>query len=216
VTFNTKFFAFNIRNTARSACANITLRANKRIDPCGLRRDKLDAQTLRRRIASGCRVLKSLPLLGETMPTNLLSATQLRRRFREHVAAQLYDESGTPPEGLAIYALCDPRDLRHVRYVGQTSSPRRRFLQHLNHAQLWLPDDRPWWVKQPKLRPLYTWMRDLYRDDCRLPVMLVSAWTTTIAEARAAERARIFECLSQRLPLLNVETEILQGRVPLL
>jgi hypothetical protein len=150
------------------------------------------------------------------MTQRLPNATQLRRRFRLHTAAELYDESGMEPRGLAIYTLSDPRDIRDVRYVGQTSAPRRRFLQHLNHAQLWLPDDLPWWVKQPKLRPLYTWARDLYRDELRLPVMVVTAWTVTLAEARVAERARIFECLAQRLPLLNVETEILQGRIPLL
>jgi hypothetical protein len=84
------------------------------------------------------------------------SPAQLRRRFRAHAEAHLYDESGVPPEGLAIYTLSDPRDIRDVRYVGQTSSPRRRFLQHLNQAQFGLPDERPWWVKQPKLRPLHT------------------------------------------------------------
>jgi len=46
--------------------------------------------------------------------------------------------------------------------------------------------------------------------------MVVTAWAATPAEARAAERARIFACLANRLPLLNVETEILQGRIPLL
>jgi hypothetical protein len=144
------------------------------------------------------------------------NSTQLRRRFCLHTKRELYDESGVPPEGLAIYTLSDPRDIREVRYVGQTGAPRRRFLQHLNQAQLWLPDECPWWVKVPKLRPLYTWVRALYRDEGRFPVMVVMAWAATLAEARAAERARIFECLSKRLPLLNVETEILQGRIPLL
>jgi hypothetical protein len=140
------------------------------------------------------------------------SPAQLRRRFRAHAESQLYDESGVPTEGLAIYTLSDPRDIRAVRYVGQTSAPRRRFLQHLNHAQLWLPDELPWWIKRPKLRPLYTWIRELYRDERRLPVMVVTAWTTCVAEARATERVRIFEYLAQRRPLLNVETEILRGR----
>jgi hypothetical protein len=144
------------------------------------------------------------------------SAAQLRRRFRAHAEAQLYDESGVPPEGFAIYTLADPRDIRGVRYVGQTSSPRRRFLQHLNHAQLWLSDELPWWVKQPTLRPLYTWIRELYRDERRLPVMVVTAWATSIAEARVTERARIFEYLGHRRPLLNVETEILRGKTFLL
>jgi hypothetical protein len=152
------------------------------------------------------------PMTGLDLP----SATQLRRRFRLHTAAELYDESGMEPRGLAIYTLSNPRNIREVRYVGQTSAPRRRFLQHLNHAQLWLPDELPWWVKQPKLRPLYTWVRDLYRDEFRLPTMVVTAWTATLTEARAEERARIFEYLARRLPLLNVETEILQGRTPLL
>jgi hypothetical protein len=141
---------------------------------------------------------------------------QLRRRFRDHADVHLYDESGVPPEGLAIYTLSDPRDIRDVRYVGQTSSPRRRFLQHLSQAQLGVPDERPWWIKQPKLRPLYTWVRELYRDECRLPVMVVTAWAATLAEARATERACIFEYLALRRPLLNVETEILRSRVPLL
>jgi hypothetical protein len=144
------------------------------------------------------------------------SPAQLRRRFRAHAEAQLYDESCVPREGIAIYTLSDPRDIRDARYVGQTSGPRRRFLQHLNQAQLWLPDELPWWVKQPKLRPLYTWVRELYRDECRLPVMVVTAWAATVAEARATERTCIFEYLARRQALLNVETEILRGRIPLL
>jgi hypothetical protein len=141
---------------------------------------------------------------------------QLRRRLRAHVLANLYDESGLPTEGIAIYILSDPRDIRDVRYVGQTRSPRRRFLQHLTQAQLGVPDELPWWVKQPKLRPLYTWVRGLYREGYRLPVMVVTAWTTTLAEARTAERACIYENLARLRPLLNVESENLGDQVPLL
>jgi hypothetical protein len=71
-------------------------------------------------------------------------------------------------------------------------------------------------VKQPKLRALYAWVRELYRDQYRLPVMVITAWAETLREARAAERARISACLANQLPLLNVETEILRGRIPLL
>jgi hypothetical protein len=145
-----------------------------------------------------------------------LTPAPLRRRFRAHAAAQLYDESGAPDKDFAIYALSDPRDIRDVRYIGQTRAPRRRFLQHLNHAQLWLPDEMPWWVKQPKLRPLYTWVRGLYRDECRLPVMVITAWTATVREARVIETACIFEQLARRQPLLNVEAELVRGQVPLL
>src|SRR4051812_48398846 len=72
-----------------------------------------------------------------------LTKMQLTRLIRRHVAAQLYDESGTEASGIAIYTLSDPRDIRAVRYVGQSSAPRRRFLQHLNSARLWLPEEVP-------------------------------------------------------------------------
>jgi hypothetical protein len=144
----------------------------------------------------------------------LPNATQLRQRFRIHTRTEIYDDSNTQPGSVAIYTLSDPRDIRDVRYVGQTRAPRRRFLQHLNHAQIWLPDELPWWMKQPKLRPLYAWVRELYRDQYRLPVMVISAWAATPGEARAAERARISACLTNRLPLLNVESETLRGCIP--
>jgi hypothetical protein len=128
----------------------------------------------------------------------------------------LYDDSGAVPRGTAIYCLSDPRDVREVRYVGQTNVPRRRFLQHLNTAKLWLPDEMPWWVKSPRMRPLYGWIRELYRDGRRLPVMVVSAWVETVSDARVAERSRIYECLEKRLQLLNVESEILGRQIPLI
>lgn len=136
-----------------------------------------------------------------------LSKSQVARYIRSHVAAHLYDESKATAAGTAIYTLSDPRDLRAVRYVGQTRSPKRRFLQHLNTAQLWLLGDAPWWVKDPKLRPLSEWIRALYLEETRLPTMIVSQWVDTTAAARVAERARIAGCLKDELELLNVEAE---------
>jgi hypothetical protein len=143
------------------------------------------------------------------------SKAMIGRRLRHHVRAELYDESGDRALGIAIYTLSDPRSIRDVRYVGQTRSPPRRFAQHLNAARLWLPDELPWWIESPKLRPLYTWIRELYADDHRMPVMVVTAWTGSIAQARVLERARITECLQNRLQILNVEREILgrQGQL---
>lgn len=136
-------------------------------------------------------------------------------RVRRHIRSELYDESGDSARGIAIYTLSDPRSIRDLRYVGQTQSPTRRFAQHLNTARLWLPDELPWWVKSPKLRPLYTWIRQLYADGRRMPVMVISAWTGSIGEARTLERARIVECLESRLEILNFEREILgrQGQL---
>lgn len=150
----------------------------------------------------------------------MLSKASLSRRLSRHVDVEMYDESVDEPaaasRAVAIYKLVDPRDLRQTRYVGQSSQPRRRFLQHLNTARLWFPDDRPWWVKSPKLRPLYTWIRDLYADEWRLPTMIVCGWAQTTAAARLQERMQIVACLADRLPLLNVESERYALQPPLL
>jgi hypothetical protein len=148
--------------------------------------------------------------LPEALPTQ----AQLARRVRCELAALLYDESAAGPGGVAIYTLTDPRELRTVRYVGQTLAPRRRLLQHIRTARLWLPDERPWWVRSPRLRPLYEWIRTLFRDDGRLPVMIVCAWVAPEA-ARVSERAHICACLAAEQPLLNFEGE-LRRRQPLL
>lgn len=133
---------------------------------------------------------------------------QLRRHFRRHVEHELYDESDhCVSGGIAIYSLSDPSELRRLRYIGQTSSPRRRLLQHLTASRLWVPAERPWWIRDPKLRPLYEWIRTLYRAESRLPTMIVWEWSDSPSSARLAERARICEGLSRALPLLNVEAE---------
>ena len=147
--------------------------------------------------------------------TQLLSKAQFVRQLRNRLVSHLYDESGVAPEGVAIYSLSDPRDIRDIRYVGQTTAPRRRLLQHIGTARLWLPNERPWWVKSPKLRPLYDWLREIYRDGGRLPVMVVSAWTD-VSNARALERDRIYDCMQRKLSLLNFERELLGRQIPLI
>jgi hypothetical protein len=146
----------------------------------------------------------------------MLAQTELARRIRRHVERDLFDDSGVLPAGTAVYSLADPRELRVPRYIGQTASPQRRFLQHLCTARLWLPDERPWWVAQPKLRPLYEWIRELHRDGDRLPTMVIHHWVGTTQAARLLERARIHECLANQLPLLNVERELLGTQIPLI
>lgn len=155
-----------------------------------------------------------LPLDAPSGP--VLDRAQIARYIRSHVAAQLYDESGLPSHGTAIYTLSDPRDLRLVRYVGQSRAPKRRFLQHLNTARIWLLADTPWWIKDPRLRPLSEWIRQLYREEMRLPAMMICDWVETTAEARLAERARIYACLQDQLQLLNVESEHSGGQIQLL
>jgi hypothetical protein len=146
----------------------------------------------------------------------MFTKAELTRRIRQHVERELYDDSGLVPVGTAIYSLTDPRDLRLTRYIGQTSTPRRRFLQHLSTARLWLPEERPWWVKQPRLRPLYEWLRELYGQEQRLPTMVIHSWVDTTHSARLAERAWIVAALAKDLPLLNVERELLGRQMPLI
>lgn len=150
------------------------------------------------------------------MKPQSLAKPQLARYLRSRLDSHLYDDSRTAARGTAIYALCDPRDASEIRYVGQSAKPRRRLLQHLSTARLWLPDEIPWWVDSPKLRPLYEWIRTLYRSDGRLPVMVISQWVATTRDARLAERNRIFECLERHAPLLNIEAALLGRQIPLL
>jgi hypothetical protein len=145
-----------------------------------------------------------------------LDRLQIGRYIRSHVAAHLYDESGQSSHGTAIYTLSDPRELRQVRYVGQSKAPRRRFLQHLNTARVWLLAETPWWVKDPKLRPLSQWIRQLYLEEMRLPTMVICDWVDGTAAARLAERARICACLQDQFQLLNVESELNGGQIQLL
>ena len=116
----------------------------------------------------------------------------------------------------AIYTLADPRDVRCARYVGQTRDPRRRFAQHVSTARVWLPAETPWWVRSPDDRPLYDWIRALYRDGGRLPFMWVAEWVEPAADPLVAERAAIMRLLSQGAPLLNVEARSLGAQLPLL
>jgi hypothetical protein len=66
------------------------------------------------------------------------------------------------------------------------------------------------------MRPLSAWIRELYRDQHRLPVMIVTDWIATLSEAKIAERAQIYDGLGRRLQLLNVEAQILGRQIPLL
>lgn len=144
--------------------------------------------------------------VGPAAETPALIARRVRRELPYLLSA--------PPEendaAVALYTLADPRDVRCVRYVGQTRAPRRRYLQHVRTARLWLPADTPWWVRPPRLRTLYLWMRELYADERRLPFMLVTGWWALEAEARAQERQLIAELALRGLPLLNIEAERLR------
>jgi len=156
----------------------------------------------------------ALPEAGEGSGAGALSAAALAHQVRRRLDALVCDDSGVAAEGVALYTLADPRELSTVRYVGQTAAPRRRFLQHVRTARLWLPDERPWWVRSPRLRPLYGWIRELFGEEGRLPVMVVTSWVEP-AQARVCERSLICACLAREQPLLNFEGE-LRRRQPLL
>lgn len=141
---------------------------------------------------------------------------QLARLLRAAARSHVYAVPERTADCTAIYTLVDPRDARCARYVGQTRDPRRRFAQHLHTARLWLPDSTPWWVRSPKYRPLYDWIRALYRDGGRLPFMRVAEWVDAGTDPLAAERAAIMRLLAQGAELLNVEARRLGAQLPLL
>lgn len=154
-------------------------------------------------------------VIGASLEGSSPESAATARLVRARVASQLYDESGAEAYGTAIYTLSDPRELRAVRYVGQTRAPRRRWLQHVRTARLWIPDELPWWVLEPRHRPLYEWIRALFRDERRLPVMIVTAWHGEREQATLAERRSIQEHLRREVPLLNVELAELDSQIPL-
>ena len=139
----------------------------------------------------------------------------LNREIRRRLPALRFDASGAEPSGFAIYTLSDPRDVRLVRYVGQTANPSRRHTQHVAQARLWMPDTLPWWIRRPELQPLYEWIRALHADEGRLPTMIVAAWCLRPRDARALERETIMKYLAERMPLLNCEATLLGAQIPL-
>jgi len=152
---------------------------------------------------------------GAELPAGLPDRAGLARLVRVQLPSHLWDLSAGDPGEIAVYALSDPRELRVPRYIGQSAAPRRRLRQHIATARLYLPDARPWWIASPRLRPLYEWIRALFRDEGRLPVMTVLEWVS-LGEARVAERRRICECLERQLPLLNHEYELLRRQLQLI
>jgi hypothetical protein len=136
-----------------------------------------------------------------------LSQSALSRLIRRRLRLLLNDDSKGERAGIAIYTLADPRDVRCVRYVGQTRDPARRYQQHVRTARLWMAAETPWWVRLPRLRALYVWIRQLYADDMRLPFMLVIDWCGDAAVARRKEREFVERYANLKMPLLNFEAE---------
>jgi hypothetical protein len=148
----------------------------------------------------------------QTMENSARSLRSLGAVARSHV----HDAGSSVRGATAIYTLADPRDVRVARYVGQTRDPRRRFAQHVRTARLSTPDESPWWVRSPKHRPLYEWIRALHRDEGRLPFMWVAEWIDPGADPRVAERAAIMRLLAGGAALLNAEARSCGAQLPLL
>ena len=132
---------------------------------------------------------------GANSPRSFGPALAAAARLHVHDAAK------PAPGATAIYTLADPR---------------RRFVQHVQTARLSAPDLTPWWVRSPKHRPLYEWIRALYRDEGRLPFLWVTEWIDAGADARVAERAAIMQLLAAGAALLNVEARSCGAQLPLL
>jgi len=139
-----------------------------------------------------------------------------RRPAAAVVHTHVHTEAGGPRDGTAVYTLADPRDVQSPRYVGQTRDPHARFAQHVRTARLSLPDSVPWWVRSPKHRPLYAWIRELHRDGGRLPFMWVEEWVGPDADPLVAERDAIMRWLARGAALLNAEVLKIGPQLPLI
>ena len=139
-----------------------------------------------------------------------------RRSLAAAARLHVHDAAAGCGAGTAVYTLADPRDVLRPRYVGQTRDPHARFAQHVRTARLWLPDTTPWWVRSPKHRPLYAWIRELHRVGGRLPFMWVEEWVELDRDPLVAERAAIMRWLARSAALLNAEALKLGPQLPLI
>lgn len=126
-------------------------------------------------------------------------------RLRRLLPGLVCDVSDGERAGVALYTLSDPRDVRAIRYVGQARAPLRRYGQHVRAACLELDVPAPWWLRQPRLGPLHEWIRALHADGGRLPFMLITQWTLSVAAARVLEQSLIRSHLADGSALLNFE-----------
>lgn len=149
--------------------------------------------------------------ITSAMPVPPQARLALLRRIRQARQHNIIEPPNVDRGDVAIYTLADPRDVAVARYVGQTRNPESRLSQHVNAARLWLPDERPWWIKPPELRPLYLWIRELYADDGRLPMMVIAGWADA-DRARGDERKVVRDLLAVGVPLLNAEAGIVRAR----
>ena len=130
---------------------------------------------------------------------------ELALRLRRQLSALICDASDGERAGVALYTLSDPREVRAVRYVGQSRAPMRRYRQHVRAACLALDAAAPWWVRQPHLGPLHEWIRALHADGGRLPFMLITQWVPSVAAARLLEQSLITAHAVAGCALLNFE-----------
>lgn len=134
-----------------------------------------------------------------------VTRAEIALRLRRQLPALICDDSDGERAGVALYTLSDPRDVRAVRYVGQSRAPLRRYRQHVRAACLALDARAPWWIRQPDLGPLHAWIRALHADGGRLPFMLITQWVPSVAAARLLEQSLITSHRMAGCPLLNCE-----------
>jgi len=152
-------------------------------------------------------------------PGPRLDAASFMAIARRQQAFLLADESagydlGEDHPRIAIYSLADPRALRSPRYIGQTTDPARRHLQHLRNAQPWevAGSDHAWWHTPHRLLALYAWIRDLWQAEQLLPCLLVHEWVTSPLAAQVAERRRIADGVCRGMALFNFEARRLRDQ----
>jgi hypothetical protein len=138
-------------------------------------------------------------------------------RFAQHVrTARLWlpDDERMDARGRATQARAGMPEVEQRR----EQLPARAGMPEVEQRREQLPGavaDTPWWVRSPKHRPLYAWIRALHSDGGRLPFMWVEEWVGPDADALVAERAAIMRWLARGAELLNAEARALGAQRPL-
>jgi hypothetical protein len=121
--------------------------------------------------------------------SKLANRDQFLLRVRRQIDSHLVDWSGKRAGTFAVYGLTDAPDSDPIDYIDITVNPQRRLLQHWMAARLWQSQRSADRITSSTLRPLCHWIRDLYEQQQRLPVMVIYEWLPNLAAAEAAALA---------------------------
>lgn len=106
--------------------------------------------------------------------------------FTPQIDAHILDLSPKRSGAFAVYGLAEDGNRERVQYLDFTVNPQRRLLQHWMSPRLWLSRRAADRITSSTLQPLCHWIRALYEQKQRLPVMAIYEWLPSLSQAEAA------------------------------